>query len=482
MGSVVFLIILVMMSGMFSAVETAYSSVSRIKVKNLAKEGNNKAARVLSVLDDYDHFLTTILIGNNIVNIVMTTVSTLLFTKILGGAYGPTVSTVVITVVVLICGEITPKTIARKIPLRFACATIGFVQFFEGLLLPLAALLGGFQTLVNKHITIKDDDSDISDELITMVSEAQREGHLEAGESDLISAAIDFHDLYVEDILTPRVNIVGIDMRMSVEEIGKIFRMNSFSRLPVFENSVDNIVGVIHQKDFYEQVFHDGAPLTKIIQPIVYTARGTLISKLLNEMQAAKLHMAVVLDEYGGTDGIITLEDIIEELVGDIWDEHDIVNEYYLKVDDNTYLVDCQVEVDDLFKRFGLKTDDLENRSYLTASGWVIHQFGYIPKADETFDYQHISVTVMQVDQRKVIQIQVREGEKPQPEEDVPETDRRADRAERLAELAEKHGRTGRKNARRTEEQSGDDFVPGADEAADEEAVDEEDLETDGGD
>ena len=442
MKNLFFLIILVILSSMFSATETAYSSASKVKLKNLAKGGNKKAARVLAVIEDFDRFLTTILIGNNIVNIMMTTVATLLFTNWLGGTYGPTVSTVVVTVVVLIFGEITPKTIARKIPIRFSCAMIGFVQFCEGLLLPISSLLGGFQTIVNNHIKIQDGSDDISDELMTMVTEAQKEGNLQEGESDLISAAIDFRDLYVEDILTPRVSIVGIDMTMSVDEIGKIFRMNSFSRLPVYENSIDNIVGVIHQKDFYEQVYHDQVPLNKIIQPIVYTARGTHISLLLNEMQASKLHMAVVLDEFGGTDGIITLEDIIEELVGEIWDEHDIVNEYYQKEDDTTWLVDCQVDVDDLFKRFGLKGDDLENRSFVTVSGWVIHQFGYIPKADENFDFQNLHITVMQVDQRKVIQIKVEEREIPQEEKEKPE---RSERAERRAELVEKLGKSGRK-------------------------------------
>ncbi len=403
----IILIFLALLSSLFSATETAYSSVSAIKLKNLAREGDRRAARVLEIINDFDRFLTTILIGNNIVNIVMTTVSTLLFTRIIGGTYGPTVSTVVITVVVLIFGEITPKTIARKIPVRFSCAAVGFVQFFEGILLPLSSIMGGLQNLVNKHIRVKDDDANFSDELMMMVSEAQRQGNLMERESSLISNAIDFRDLVVENVLTPRVKIVGIDLTMSVEEVGRLFRMNSFSRLPAYENSIDNIVGIIHQKDFFVQVYHDKVPIRKIIQPVVYVTRGTRISSLLSQLQASKLHMAVILDEYGGTEGIVTLEDILEELVGEIWDEHDIVKEYYEKQDDGTYLIQCDAEIDDLFKRFGIKYDEAEDQGFITVSGWIIHHFGYIPRAGETFDFQNLHVTVTQVDQRKVLQVKV---------------------------------------------------------------------------
>ena len=404
---IIILVFLALLSSLFSATETAYSSVSPIKLKNLARDGNRRAARVLEIINDFDRFLTTILIGNNIVNIIMTTVSTLLFTRIVGGAYGPTVSTIVITVVVLIFGEITPKTIARKIPVRFSCATVGFVQFFEGLLLPLSSIMGGLQNLVNKHIRVKDGDANISDELMMMVSEAQRQGNLMERESSLISNAIDFRDLCVENVLTPRVKLVGVDLTMSVEAIGRLFRMNSFSRLPVYENSIDNIVGIIHQKDFYVQVYHDNVPLRKIIQPVVYVTRGTRISSLLNQLQASKLHMAVVLDEFGGTDGIVTLEDILEELVGEIWDEHDIVKEYYEEQDDGTYLIQCDAEIDDLFKRFGIKYNEAEDQGFITVSGWIIHHFGYIPRVGETFDFQNLHITITQVDMRKVLQVKV---------------------------------------------------------------------------
>ena len=416
---IIFLIVLALLSSTFSAIETAYSSVSTIKLKNLAKEGNKRAARVLEITSDFDRFLTTILIGNNIVNILMTTVSTILFTKMIGEDLGPTVSTIVVTVVVLIFGEITPKTIARKIPIRFACAVVGVVQFFEGVLLPLSALMGGFQSLVNKHIKVKDDDANISDELMTMVSEAQKQGNLKEHESNLISNAIDFGDHYVENILTPRVKVVGVDLSTPVSEIGRLFRMNSFSRLPVYENSIDNIVGVIHQKDFYEQVYHDKLPLRKIIKPVIYVTRGTLISPLLKQLQASKLHMAVVLDEFGGTEGIITLEDILEELVGDIWDEHDIVKEYYEKQSDGSYLIQCDAETDDLFKRFGIHYDDVEEHDFITVSGWIIHHFGYIPRAGESFEFQNLLVTVTEVDQRKVLQVRVEQRMLPDNEEDA---------------------------------------------------------------
>ena len=404
---IIAIVILTLFSALFSATETAYSSSSKIRLKNMANDDNTKANSVLVILDDFDKFLTSVLIGNNIVNIASATISTLLFSLILKGGKGPTVSTIVITVITLLFGEIAPKSLAKQAPEKFACATVGVVNFFEFVFTPLTIVLKGWTWLVNHFAHIEQDEGDISDELITMVDEAEKDGNLEEHESDLISAAIEFNDLDVKDVLTPRVDIVAVNIASSHEQIENAFRFNSFSRLPVYENTVDNIVGVIHEKDFYELMYHNNkGPIRRIIKPVIYTSPNTQISTCMKQLQAAKLHMAVVLDEYGGTEGIITLEDIIEELVGEIWDEHDVVEDFYTKVDDYTWMVKGDAEIDDLIDRFGVEEED-EEFDFITVSGWAIAELHHIPKVNEEFDYKNLHVTITKADQRKVLEVKV---------------------------------------------------------------------------
>ena len=398
------IIILILLSGLFSAIETAYSSASRIRLKSMDTDA---AESVLSVLERYDRFISTVLIGNNIVNIASATIGTILFTRLYGDS-GALVSTIALTVLVLLFGEIAPKTIAKQNPESFAVKTIGVVRLSEFILTPLTLLFSGWQWLVSKVVRVEESDSDISDELITMVDEAEKDGDLEAHESDLISAAIEFNDLDVKDVLTPRVNVLAINITMPIVEVEKLFRLNSFSRLPVYENSIDNIVGVIHEKDFYSMLYSDKDRryLRRIIKPVIYTSENVKISTLLKQRQKAKLHLAVVLDEYGGTAGIITMEDIIEELVGEIYDEHDTVTEYYKQIDDHTYLVNCSAEVDDMMERFGVEYDE-DEFDFITVSGWVIHEFDRIPQNQDSFDCKNLHVTVTKADQRKVNEIKV---------------------------------------------------------------------------
>lgn len=401
------LIVLILLSGLFSAIETAYSSANKIRLRNMENDEKPGASRVLHILEDFDHFLTTILIGNNIVNIAAATLGTILFTRLYGDR-GATISTIVITLVVLLFGEITPKSIAKKMPERFACATSGFVQFTEYLFTPVSWIFKGWKYLLEHTIHIEEDDSDIADELITMVDEAEKEGDLEEHESDLISAAIEFNDLDVRDVLTPRVDVVATAINAPIDEIEKKFRNNAFSRLPVYEKNIDNIVGVIHEKDFYSLIYNnENRPnIRRILKPVLYTNENVKISTLLKQLQKEKSHLAVVSDEYGGTAGIITMEDIIEELVGEIYDEHDTVIEYIKQVDEKTYLVKCDMDVDDLFERFGVEPED-DDFDFVTVSGWVIDVLDHIPQVGESFTYENLHITVTKADQRKVLEIKV---------------------------------------------------------------------------
>lgn len=406
------LIILVLLSSMFSSIETAYSSANRIRLKNLAEDDHN-AKRALDILENFDRFLSTILVGNNIVNIVATTVATVLFTNIFSGN-GPTISTVVMTLIILIFGEITPKSIAKKMPETIAIKFSGTVKFLIFILTPFTILFKVIKIILDKVIKVDEDDSDITDELMTMVEEAESEGDLEAHASDLITAAIEFNDLDVRDILTPRVDLVAVDIDMDVEKIEETFRLNSFSRLPVYENSIDNIIGVIHEKDFYSLLYKKSGNIKQIIKSTMYTSPHVKISTLLRQLQSSKLHLAVVLDEYGGTAGIITLEDILEELVGEIWDEHDTVKEFYNKIAENVYLVDGSVELDDLFERFDV--DNVEDIDYVTLSGWVIHQFDNIPKPGDKFSFENLDILVTKADERKVNEVKITVHLKPDKE------------------------------------------------------------------
>ena len=411
------LAILVFCSSFFSATETAYSSINKIKLKNMASAGSRKAQKALELADGYDRLLSTILVGNNVVNILASSLATVLFVQNLGfGDAGVSLSTAVMTVVILIFGEISPKSIAKETPEKFAMAVAGVIGFIQTLLTPINFLFSLWKKLLSMLFKVENDDSMTQEELLTIVEEAQNEGDLEAHESDLICAAIEFNDLDVKDILTPRVDVVAVDVTDSLDEIELMFRNNNFSRLPVYENSIDNIVGVIHEKDFYNLYYNHMGTFKSITQTLLYTSPHVKISTLLKQLQSSKTHMAVVLDEYGGTAGLITLEDILEELVGEIYDEHDQVKEYYKELDPNTYLIECDMDLDDMFEFFGL--EDEEDYDFITVSGWVIHELERIPKVGESFTYKNLVVTVTQTDARKVIEVKVRVLPQDQDEED----------------------------------------------------------------
>ena len=400
------LVILVFCSSFFSATETAYSSINKIKLKNMASAGSRKAQKALELADGYDRLLSTILVGNNVVNILASSLATVLFVQNLGfGDAGVSLSTAVMTIVILIFGEISPKSIAKETPEKFAMAVAGVIGFIQTLLTPINFLFSLWKKLLSMMFKVENDDSMTQEELLTIVEEAQNEGDLEAHESDLICAAIEFNDLDVKDILTPRVDVIAVDVTDSLDEIELMFRNNNFSRLPVYENSIDNIVGVIHEKDFYNLYYNHMGTFKSITQTLLYTSPHVKISSLLKQLQSSKTHMAVVLDEYGGTAGIITLEDILEELVGEIYDEHDQVKEYYKELDPNTYLIECDMDLDDMFEFFGL--EDEEDYDFITVSGWVIHELERIPKVGESFTYKNLVVTVTQTDARKVIVVMV---------------------------------------------------------------------------
>ena len=413
---IIALILLVGGSAFFSATETAFSSVNKIRLKNMANDGDRKAKKALDLAEDYDKLLTTILVGNNLVNIMATALATVLFTRIYQDL-GATISTAVMTVVVLIFGEVTPKSIAKETPEKFAMAVSGVVGLLVVLLTPINLLFTLWKMLISHIFHFENDEGMTQEELITIVEEAMNDGDLEEHESDLITAAIEFNDLEVNDILTPRVDVVALDIETSMEGMEEAFRTNSFSRFPIYENTIDNVIGILHEKDFYYAFYNDAKDVRAILKPIQYTSSHVKISELLRQLQNSKTHMAVVLDEYGGTAGIITMEDILEELVGEIYDEHDEIREYWHQVDEKTYLVEGDCDLGEMFELFDMEETD-DEYDVNTVSGWAIQNMNRIPKEGDTFVADDLFVTIMEADEKLVKNIKVQLLEKQEEEKE----------------------------------------------------------------
>ena len=409
-GMIVALVILVALSAYFSATETAFTSLNRIRLRTKAENGDRRAARTLELADEYDKLLSTILIGNNIVNNVATTIGAVLFIKLVGAARGPTVSAIVLTVVILIFGEVSPKSLAKESPESWAMFAAPLLRLFVLILTPANFLFTQWKRLLGRVFRHSGDDGITEEELVGMVDQAQTEGGLDEHESDLIRNAIEFNDLEVSEILTPRVDLVAAEEDSTMEEVASLFAESGYSRIPIYHETIDNIVGVVHEKDFYAARYRGETMLKNIKSPVFYTTGNTKISELLRILQKNKAHMAVVVDEYGGTEGIATLEDILEELVGEIWDEHDEVIETFQKQADGSYLIACSADLDDMYDLFQVKgTCDAA-----TVSGWVMEQVGRVPEVGDHFQAEGLDVTVTKVEHRRVLEIQVRVLEEPE--------------------------------------------------------------------
>lgn len=403
----------VMMSAYFSATETAFSSLNRTKIRTLVEKGNKKAKLVNKLLDNYDSLISTILIGNNIVNIAGASLGTVLFVDLMGNI-GATVSTAVVTVVVLIFGEITPKSIAKDNPEKFSMFSAPLIRTLIFFFTPLNLIFSGWKKLVSKIFKVESDNKMSQEELLMLVEEVEEEGTIDEEESSLLKNAIEFSELKAEDILTHRVDIEAVSTEDTKEDIAKVFTDTKFSRLPIYEETIDHIVGIIHQKDFYYGPGLTDKPINEIMTSPIFVLKSEPLSELLRLLQENKSHVAVVLDEYGGTLGIVTLEDILEELVGEIWDEHDEVTEDYTSIGENLWLIDCLENLDDFAKQYEL---NIESES-ISVGGWVMEQMGKIPDVGDSFEYDNVSVTVTELDGQRVSQIRMQVTPKPEDEEE----------------------------------------------------------------
>jgi len=400
--AVLSLIILVILSAYFSATETAFSTLNKTRMKTLAEKGNRKARLVIKLCDKYDELLSTILIGNNIVNIAMASIGTVLFVRLYGDV-GATISTAVITVVVLIFGEISPKSMAKDSPESFTLFSAPIINILITVFTPLNFLFSRWKRLISKITRGSSREKTTQDELLMFVEEVKQEGSIDQNESDLLRNVIEFNDLDAEDILTHRVDLEAVSIDASKEEIAQVFSETKYSRLLVFDGNIDNIIGVVHQKNFYIGTGVTDKPLSEIITTPLFVPKSDKISNLLRRLQMNKSHLAVIVDEYGGTLGIVTLEDVLEELVGEIWDEHDEIVEPIKKIGDNTYLIDCSLDFDKLCEQFNI---EFETDS-TSISGWVMEMLAKIPAIGDSFTYENMTVTVKDTDSRRVLSVEI---------------------------------------------------------------------------
>ncbi len=414
---IIIMVICLVFSAYFSATETAFSCANKTRLRALAEKGNKKAELAVNLAEKYDRLISTILIGNNIVNILLASVGTLLFVEIFKDTAladkAAAISTLVVTVAVLIFGEITPKSIANDFPEKFAMFSAPLIRLFIWVLLPLNFIFSLWKKLVGKLFKVEEEDNMTQEELLMMVEEAEQEGDIDTDEGDLLRNAIEFSDLKAEDILTHRVDLEALPVDSKKTEIAQMFTKTRFSRIPVYEDNIDNIIGVIHQKDFYVGSGVTTEPIKDIISPVLFVHQSEMADDLLRKLQKEKSHIAVVVDEYGGTLGIVTMEDILEQLVGDIWDEHDEVVEEFKELDENTFIIDCNMNLDDFCEEFNIETES----DSVSVGGWVAEQIGNIPDVDDSFTFENLLVTVTETDSHRAATIKVEKQELPDEEE-----------------------------------------------------------------
>ena len=425
MGLWLALILCIALSAFFSATETAFSACNRVKLKTVDGPRKEKAQIALSLLEKYDSLITTVLIGNNLVNIVGTAIATLLFTtRILPGRedLATTLASVMMTVAVLFLGEVGPKTLAKQHPEKYAMNVALSIRVLMVVLKPLDLLFALWRKLLSKLVKPEPEESQIEDELMTMIDEAQTEGDIEEEEVELIRSAIVFNDQDASDIMTPRVDVTAIEDNATIEAAADLFRDTWFSRIPVYHEDLDHIVGILHEKDFYKMTHEGCTDITQIMKEPVFAPASLSIGNLLKQFRTSQTHLVILLDEFGGTEGIVTMEDVLEELVGEIYDEHDEVSEEIVEQEDGTLIVDGIMQLQELLEKFGLEKEyDAD-----TVGGWAGEMLEKVPEVGDSFTLEGHQFTVTEMDGFRVTRMQVtrlpeEEEEEPEPEQEAAE-------------------------------------------------------------
>ncbi|AGI48048.1 Hemolysins-related protein containing CBS domains [Thermoplasmatales archaeon BRNA1] len=402
------MVVLLALSAFFSATETAYSSMSRTRLKSMDPDGENrKVQRALANSEDFDRFLTTILVGNNIVNIASSTICTAILSEVFGPEWGVIYATVLMITVLLVVGEITPKTFAKKNAERFSIRVSGTVHWVMVILSPITwvflklthgvSRVAGADGVEEPTIT--------EDELAVMIDEIQQEGTLEKSESELIKSAMEFDDKRVEEICTPRVDMTAVPVTIDMESMKEVFAETQYSRIPVYEGTIDRVIGAVFLKDFFSK-YAAGKKfrVTDIIRPVKFVPASTMLSTVLNDLQKAKLHLAIVLDDYGGTVGMVTMEDVLEELVGEIYDEGDVVRYPIAKEPDGTYTVLGDANIFEVMEKLGQRFDEDEYDS-VSVGGYIYYKEQRIPQVGDEVDAGNVRMIVKSIRNRRIREV-----------------------------------------------------------------------------
>ena len=405
------LVILIACSAFFSASETAITTANKLRLRRMAEDGDKRAKTVLELSAKYDKTLYSILIGNNLVNILSSSLATVAFTALLGAAYGPAIATAVITVAVLLFGEILPKSYANDNSMKVSLAVAPFLRLVSTVCAPFTWMVMKLKNTVSKP-SQEDDPTVTEEELIYMLGSIEEEGVIEEQERDLVQSALEFDETLVREIITPRVDVVALDIKATPEEVKETLLKEGFSRIPIYDGSIDNIIGVLYARDYLLALLRGESPdLSGLLAEPLLVHRTMRVSQLLAVMKAEKSNLAVVTDDYGGTEGIVTMEDLLEELVGELWDEDEDAGALgIVTLDENTWLVSGQCHLDDLIDELGNAAYNPDT-DYTTVNGWAGHIYGHIPSAGNTASFLDLRLTVLEMDGHRIGKMRIERTE-----------------------------------------------------------------------
>ena len=415
--SYILLVILIALSAFFSASETAYTTVNKIRLQNYVDAGSKKAKTALFIAENYDRTLTTILIGNNIVNIGASSIATLLFVKLFGPS-GAAISTAVMTILILIFGEVLPKSFAKESSEKFALAFSRSLRILMTVFWPVVFLFIQLKNVATHISPIKEEETPTvtEQELKFIVESIEDEGVLEKQESELVQHALEFDEKTVQEVLTPRVDMTTLDIEDDLQTNIGLVLTERFSRIPVCRGTSDRIIGILHTKDLLEALVRgDAIDLASMVQPAFFVYKTKKLSSLLADFKRNKTHVAIVTDDYGGTVGMVTMEDLLEELVGDIWDEDEEIIRDFVRIDSQHFLISGDLTIRDLFDQLDLPFSNLKS-NHTSCGGWALEALGHIPQVGETFQFKNMTLTIQEMDDQRVKKLSVYLA--PQPEEE----------------------------------------------------------------
>ena len=405
---IILIVVLIVLSAFFSSCEIAYSSVNKIKLKKKVSDGNKEATKAMEIVNNYSEVLSTILVGNNLVNIAVSSLATMVAVAYLGEEMGSLLATIVATIIVLIFGEILPKTFANKFSLKLTLIYVKPFKICRVIFFPITFLVTKFVKLISKIWTPKNIEvSEIDEELNVITEELEEEGVIDEEDAELIISAIDFRDVTAHEIMIPRVDVFAIDIDDNQDDILKNDQIFRYSRVPVYEDTIDHVIGILNTTNLMKKILNgEQIDLRSMLTEPMYVHKTKHISNILTKFKATNQHLAIVADEFGGFMGILTIEDIVEELVGDIFDETDEVVLDYKELSENIYEVDGDMNIYDFFELVDYDDRDFESE-YTTVGGWCTDILEKFPEVGDTFEFANFTVIITEVEGMRVGKIKV---------------------------------------------------------------------------